>query len=69
VDYLLTLSACCHRSQEAADIDFDIEGQFGTRKGDEKGRVIGTAMAREGAMGGMRNACFLAELSSFLIIS
>jgi hypothetical protein len=64
---LLTLSVCCHRSQEAADIDFDIEGQFGTRRGAEKGRMMGTAMAREVAMEGMINAYFLAELSLFLI--
>ena len=58
MDYLLTLSACCHRSQEAADSDFDIEGQSWTRRGNEKGRVMGTAMAREVAMEGMINAYF-----------
>lgn len=61
------LSACCYRSQEAADIDFDIEGQFETRKDEEKGWVMGTPMAQEGAMEGMRNAYFLAELSPFFI--
>jgi hypothetical protein len=69
MDYLLVLSAWCYRSQEAADPDFDIEGQFETREDEERRRVMGTAMAREVAMKGMRNAYFLAELSLFWIAS